>query len=184
MYLPSDDTFFISEIIESFRGQSALEIGIGSGYLTKILCNNYKFVVGIDIDYDAVEYAKNFTSDYRNKLLICCDLNLLPINYNFDMILSNPPYLPNDYEDKKFDNEKITDRTIYGGQSGIEFTLKILQLFSTHMNKEGRIILIKSSLSKSKIMDKYLSTNSLKKRTIAEKKFFFETLKVLEITRN
>ena len=51
MYNPSDDTFFIEDIIINYKGNYALEIGIGSGYLTRILCKNYKFVFGTDIDF-------------------------------------------------------------------------------------------------------------------------------------
>lgn len=190
MYIPSDDTFFMSEIIENFHGQSALEIGIGSGYLTKILCKNYQFVIGIDIDFKSVKYAKDYVSSYKNNFLICCDLELLPINYTFDIIISNPPYLPNDYyvngnnRDNTSGNSKLKDNTIHGGQTGIEFTLKILQLFYTHINKDGKVVLIKSSLTENNRIDNYISNNSLKKKTIAKKKLFFETLEVLEITRN
>ena len=37
MYNPSDDTFFIEDIIINYKGNYALEIGIGSGYLTRYL---------------------------------------------------------------------------------------------------------------------------------------------------
>ena len=36
-YLPAEDTFFLADIIEKESGNSALDIGCGSGYLTNIL---------------------------------------------------------------------------------------------------------------------------------------------------
>ena len=36
-YPPSEDTFFLDENIENEKGKNALDIGSGSGYLTKLL---------------------------------------------------------------------------------------------------------------------------------------------------
>ena len=48
-YPPSEDTFFIANNIENEKGDYALDIGSGSGYLTKLLCKNFSLVVGTDI---------------------------------------------------------------------------------------------------------------------------------------
>ena len=44
-YPPSEDTFFIANNIENEKGDYALDIGSGSGYLTKLLSKNFAFVV-------------------------------------------------------------------------------------------------------------------------------------------
>ena len=51
-YPPSEDTFFIAENIEDEKGNFALDVGSGSGYLTKLLSENFSFVVGTDINFD------------------------------------------------------------------------------------------------------------------------------------
>jgi len=94
MYSPSEDTYFMEDILANYRGKIALEVGIGSGYLTRLLCTNFEFVVGTDIDVNSVMYAKNNTlANIKNKLLVCSDLSL-PLKCKFDLIISNPPYLP------------------------------------------------------------------------------------------
>ncbi len=175
MYNPSDDTFFIADTIIDFKGNYALEIGIGSGYLTRILCKNYKFVFGTDIDFVSVRHSKYFLQVFSNKFLICCDI-CEPIRYMFDIIISNPPYLPS-Y------NENMKDDTIYGGRTGIETTLKILQLFKSNLRDKGKIIFVKSSLSDSNKINRFIEKNLLKKRTLAKKEFFYENLEICEITK-
>ena len=57
-YPPSEDTFFIANYIENETGDYALDVGSGSGYLTKLLCDNFSFVVGTDINYDVLQHQK------------------------------------------------------------------------------------------------------------------------------
>jgi release factor glutamine methyltransferase len=175
LYNPSDDTFFIEDSIINYKGNFALEIGIGSGYLTRILCKNYKFVFGTDIDFTSVLYSKYFLKAFSNKFLICCDIGE-PIKYTFDIIISNPPYLPSIGENMK-------DDTIYGGKTGVETTLRILQLFKSNLKDDGKIIFVESSLSDRNKIDQFVKRNLLKKRTLAKKKFFYENLEICEITK-
>ena len=67
MYEPAEDTFFLEDYIKNQKGQCALEIGTGSGYLTKILEKNFDFVVGTDIDFSAISRQ---TAKIQNG--ICC----------------------------------------------------------------------------------------------------------------
>jgi release factor glutamine methyltransferase len=175
MYNPSDDTFFIADVIINYKGNYALEIGIGSGYLTRILCKNYKFVFGTDIDFTSVQHSKYFLNTYSNKFLICCDM-CEPIKYMFDIIISNPPYLPSN-------SENIKDYTIYGGPTGVEATLRIVQLFKSNLKDNGKIIFVESSLSDSNKINQFAKKNHLKKRTLAKKKYFYEQLEICEITK-
>ena len=175
MYNPSDDTFFIANSIVNYHGNCALEIGIGSGYLTEILCNNYKFVFGTDIDFTSVKHSKTYLKRFNNKFLICCDL-CEPIRFMFDIIISNPPYLPSC-------GENVQDNTIYGGKKGIETTLRILRLIKYNLRDGGRIIILKSSLSGNEEINRFVHENLLKQRVLAEKKGFYENLEIREITK-
>jgi len=66
-YPPSEDTFFIAENIENEKGEYALDIGSGSGYLTKLLSENFSLVVGTDINCKVLQQQ----SSYKTKNLIC-----------------------------------------------------------------------------------------------------------------
>ncbi len=175
MYNPSDDTFFIADTIINYGGNYALEIGIGSGYLTGILCKNFKFVFGTDIDFASVKHSKYFLRNFNNKFLVCCDI-CEPIKYMFDVIISNPPYLPSI-------DENIKDDAIYGGQTGVETTLRILNLHKSNLKDNGKIIYMKSSLSDDSKINRFVEENLLKKRILVKKKNFFEVLEICEITK-
>jgi methylase of polypeptide subunit release factors len=94
----------------------------------------------------------------------------------FDIIISNPPYLPQDIEN-------VQDDTIYGGNTGAEITLKILQLFKSHLKDKGKIIFVKSSLSDNNKINQFVEINQLKKKILSKKKYFYETLEICEITK-
>ncbi len=41
-YLPAEDTFFLADQLKDLGGNSALDIGCGSGYLTDVLKLNFQ----------------------------------------------------------------------------------------------------------------------------------------------
>ena len=175
MYSPSEDTYFMEDILTNYRGKSALEVGIGSGYLTRLLCTNFEFVVGTDIDINSILYAKNNNlTNFSNKLLVCSDLSL-PLKCKFDLIISNPPYLPTE-----FDN--LGDATVYGGKKGIEFTIRLLRSIQRQLDERGKIVIMRSTLSDLKKMDAFIDKFFLINKIIAKKKFFFESLEILELS--
>ena len=54
-YDPAEDTFFLDDHIKNEKGQYALDIGSGSGYLTRSLQKSFSFVVGTDINYPVLQ---------------------------------------------------------------------------------------------------------------------------------
>jgi len=175
MYTPSEDTYFMEDILATYRGKIALEIGIGSGYLTRLLCTNFEFVVGTDIDINSILYAKNNTlANISNKLLICSDLSS-PIKCKFDLIISNPPYLPTEFD-------YIDDIAVFGGKKGIELTIRLLRFVQLQLSDRGKIVTMRSTLSDLKKMDAFIDKLFLNNKTIAKKKFFFESLEIVELS--
>jgi release factor glutamine methyltransferase len=175
MYRPSEDTYFMEDVLSNYRGKNALEVGIGSGYLTRILCSNFEFVVGTDIDVNSVIYAKNNAlTKFSNILLVCTDLSL-PLKCKFDLIISNPPYLPTDVDN--FD-----DTTIYGGKNGIEMTIRLLRSIQLQLSEIGKIVIMRSTLSDCLKMDEFIDKLFLNNKIIAKKTFFFESLEIMELS--
>lgn len=174
MYIPSDDTLLLIDSINGYSGFSALEIGVGSGTVCTKLKNNFDFVVGVDIDIEAIRYCKN---NIKSQITwICCDV-VSCITGKFDLIVSNPPYLPNE---KGFD---IKDNTIYGGKNGVEMTIKFIQDSLSLLKRDGKLMIIVSSIGMMNELDKFIMDNKLEKKIINEKKLFFEILYVYEILK-
>jgi methylase of polypeptide subunit release factors len=94
----------------------------------------------------------------------------------FDIIVSNPPYLPSCGENT---HDDATD----GGKKGIETTLRILRLVKSNLREGGRIIVLKSSLSANEEFNRFVDENLLKQSVLAEKKGFYENLEIREITK-
>ena len=109
-YKPAEDTFFLAGYVENEKGISALDVGSGSGFLTQLLCKNFSFVVGTDINFPVL---KNQT--YKTSNLICCN-GADAINYEFDLIICNLPYLA---------TEEIIDIATDGGKEGFQIPKKI-----------------------------------------------------------
>ncbi|MFZ0515024.1 MAG: HemK2/MTQ2 family protein methyltransferase [Candidatus Nitrosopolaris sp.] len=172
MYLPSDDSFLLAMVVTGYTGKSALEIGVGSGTVLKVLHENFQIVVGTDIDIVSLRHCKNNLSN--DIILACCDA-ASPFRYRFDLIVSNPPYLPLE------DNEK-KDSAIHGDSNGIETTLHFIKSATSVLAENGKMLIIVSSLSDSAKIDELIVQMKLKRRTISEKKLFFETLTTLEIS--
>jgi len=166
-YPPSEDTFFIVDNIENEKGNFALDVGSGSGYLTKLLSENFSFVVGTDINFDVL---KNQT--YKTKNLICCN-GSDALKIKFDFIVCNLPYLATD---------KIIDIATDGGAEGFEIPKKIFDSVVCNMTENGKFVFVTSSLSNYQKLIDYAQKLGLKTRIMAKKKLFFEELILVETT--
>jgi release factor glutamine methyltransferase len=188
-YLPSEDSILLADCLKDYSGSMALDIGVGSGIITQALCENFKEVVGTELVFeilnkcreDIVNTLKNSEKKLENKEgfeLVCAD-GASPFRDNiFDLIVSNPPYLPDDYDNE---GAKIHDRAIYGGKSGIEVTLNIIKSSLTTLKRDGSVLVIVSSLTDHSRLQELLKVFNLNMKKIVDKRLFFETLSVVEI---
>jgi release factor glutamine methyltransferase len=167
-YPPSEDTFFIVDNIENEKGNFALDVGSGSGYLTKLLSENFSFVVGTDINFNVL---KNQT--YKTNNIVCCN-GSDALKIKFDFIVCNLPYLATD---------TIIDIATDGGEEGFEIPKKIFDSVINNMAENGKFIFITSSLSNYQKLIEYAQKLGLKTRIMAKKKLFFEELILVETIR-
>ncbi|MDQ3939181.1 MAG: methyltransferase [Thermoproteota archaeon] len=180
----------MANCLKDYRGNIALDIGVGSGIITRALCENFKKVVGTDLEFEILkkcneDVVSNISKDSNKKLknergfeFVCADEASAFRNNIFDLVVSNPPYLPEDYDNEGM---KIHDETIYGGKSGIEVTLKIIKSSLSTLKREGKLLIIVSSLSDISRLQELLELLNLNMKKKIEKRLFFETLFVVEI---
>ena len=167
-YLPAEDTFFIAENIQNERGKAALDVGSGSGYLTRLLTGNFSLVVGTDIDF---EVLKNQT--YKTDNLVCCNGSDALLPY-FDLIVCNLPYLATD---------DISDVATDGGKGGLVIPKKILDSVCKNIGNASKFVFVTSSLSDFQKLIDYAQSLGLKCKIVAKKKLFFEELILVEATK-
>ena len=172
LYLPSDDSIFLSNIVNKYHGQWALEIGTSSGTIFRELSKNFSIVIGTDIDFNSLKLSLMMS---KNDRLICCDAATALHNVKFDLIVSNPPYLPNAMN--------LTDKTVDGGPTGIEVSIHFLTSAIDKLNSNGKILILVSSLSDKGKLERFISKNNLTKKQIAQKDLFYETLQIIELSK-
>lgn len=175
MYVPSDDTFLLADCIRQYNGRWALEIGVGSGLLLRILEKNFAYVAGSDINLGALRHSKQRSS---KALLVCCDAASAFGTVKFDLIVSNPPYLP-DHDDDN--NNNIRDLTVHGGPKGIETAIHFINSALPLLARDGKMLLVISSLADSSTLDNIIQENKVHKKVIKEKRVFYETLSIVQL---
>ena len=184
MYSPEQDSFLLSDCLKRYlknrKGKNKekdkeikiLDMGSGSGIQAKT-CQNLGFnnTLCCDIDPETVKYLKK--SGFKT---IKSDLFSNPRlkNKKFDLIIFNPPYLPED----KFDKEKDTT----GGKKGYETISRFLEQVKKHLT-DGTILLLYSSLSSPNIIKQKIKHLGFKYTKLAEKQLVFEKLYVIKIKR-
>jgi len=172
IYTPREDSFLLEREVRKYaKGKVFLDLGAGSGIQAKAAKSaKAKTILCVDINKEALKELKQQGFKIKKSNLFS------NIKEKFDLIAFNPPYLP---EDKREDKESKIITT--GGKRGDEIIIKFLKQAKKHLNKNGIILLVISSLTpKDKIL-KTLGKNSQKYEIIASEKFFFETLEVWKI---
>ena len=175
MYIPAEDSHLLAEAVKEYSGKKALEIGIGSGIVLEELQRNFELVVGTDLQLQSLRYARLNTRS-RNVLTICCNM-ISPIRSKFDLIVSNPPYLPD------LSGKLQKDLPVDGGPTGIEWSINFLESSISKLEPAGKILLLLSSFSNIGRLDLFVQKWRFAKKKVNQKKLFYETIKVFEISR-
>ena len=167
-YPPSEDTFFLADHIKNEKGESALDIGTGSGYLSSILEKSFSLVVGTDLLFNVLR-----KQDYHTVNSICCN-GADAINQQFDLVICNMPYLNTD---------EVSDVRTDGGMDGLEIPMKIIDSAKSRIKPGGKFIYVTSSLSNFKKLISYTKLEGFDVSILAKKKLFFEELILVQAIR-
>ena len=164
-YQPAEDTFFLDDHIKDERGMAALDIGCGSGYLTRRLEEAFELVVGTDISHTIL---RNRT--YAAENVLCCN-GADALICQFDLVVCNMPYL---------DTDNVLDATTDGGPGGLKIPMRIIYSAVPRIRPGGRFLFITSSLADFEGLITYARTLGLDVRIAARKRLFFEELILVE----
>jgi release factor glutamine methyltransferase len=178
IYLPAEDSYLMQDILKKeIPGLlkknprlKILEIGSGSGIHLETLFNlgiKKENIFSSDIDERSVVYCKLLGFN-------CIKSDLFEkINGKYNIIIFNPPYLPED------SSEPLDSRvSTTGGEKGCEIINRFLVEAKNHLFAEGKIFLITSSLTKG------IRWGTWKRKKIGCEKLFMEELCIWEIIHN
>lgn len=136
------------EILRAKRNLNFCEVGIGSGCIAVSILHKIKTAraIGLDISPKALEIAAGnaATHEVSNRLeLKISDVFEVLQNEKFDLIISNPPYIPSEeienLQAEVRDFEPIIALT--DGDDGLSIIEKIIVESPKFLNKEGFLLL-------------------------------------------
>lgn len=170
VYQPAEDSVFLSDFaikeIRKRKPNKILDLGSGSGFQSKVLIENgipSENIVLSDVNKDAINKLRE---EFPKSKVITSDL-FDKIKGKFDLIIFNPPYLP----DSKFDAELDTS----GGKKGSNIINEFLGHAKKYLSKEGKILILTSSFTKG------INWKDYSKKLLGKRKLFFEELYVWEL---
>lgn len=165
IYDPEEDSFLLSKYVDKYAKGKVLDLGTGSGIQAETALKYTKDVLAVDIDKEAVNFVRK--KGIKAKI---SDL-FSNVNGKFDLIIFNPPYLPNEkLEDKE------SKRVTTGGKYGYEILERFFSQVNKYLNKNGKILIVFSSLTNKDKVDKIIKKNNFKFKLLEVKKIFFEKL--------
>jgi release factor glutamine methyltransferase len=177
IYQPSEDSYLMSRILKERlpdllkenSNLKFLEIGAGSGIhleTAKSLGIKKENIFSSDIDKKTVSHCNLLGFN-------CIHSDLFENIYGkYNLIIFNPPYLPEDSREPKSSRLATT-----GGKKGNEIILKFLKQAKNFLSEKGKIFLITSSLAENVDFKKL----DYKSKEIGCEKLFFERLCIWEL---
>ncbi|MFH1359167.1 MAG: HemK2/MTQ2 family protein methyltransferase [archaeon] len=179
IYQPAEDSYLLKETLKKFlknksKNINILDMGSGSG-IQALNCKElgFKKILSVDINPEAVKHLKKL----KLKTLKSNLFSNIPKSNKFDLIIFNPPYLP---EDKR---EPIDlRRNTTAGKKGYEIILKFLTQAKPYLKKDASIILLFSSLSKPKKILSKAKKIDYNYELLNNQKLFFEELYVFKFS--
>src|SRR3989338_3526424 len=126
IYSPAEDSQLVLKHISEYAIGRILDMGTGSGILAKAAarCKASREVVAADINPEAIANLQLEIQEHQLRKLKAVHSDLFSnIDNEFDLIIFNPPYLPQDVVAGK----PVQDVAIYGGKKGWEISERFLK---------------------------------------------------------
>jgi len=190
VYKPAEDSLLAIKAIKglnNLRKQDILDIGAGSGILGLYAATLFhaKKLVMSDINKRACKLAEKNYMLNKDKLN-GTDVTILKsdlfenIKGRYDLIIFNAPYLRGSIDA----HLPIIERAWNGGPTGIEIALRFLNEASTHLKKNGVIILLASSLSDVDMLRKKIDELGYRIKSELKEHYFFEDIIAITMLKN
>ncbi len=177
VYYPREDSLLVARHIEKldFKNKRCLDMGCGCGFFAVLMAKKGALVTASDINPEAVEITKQNAKANDVKLTAVQSDVFSKISSRYDFISFNPPYLPTE------DAHKYKDQWS-GGKTGRDVIEKFLQQAQNHLNKDGSMLMIFSSLTGEKEVRGLAEKCGFAFRVLERQKIPWEELIVVELS--
>lgn len=177
IYEPREDSFLLEKHVKKLAVGSVLDMCTGSGIQAAAAAENKKVkkVLAVDIDKEALDYARKHSANKKVKYILS-DLFAKVPKQEFDTIICNPPYLPQ--------QAQIRDIATEGGKIGYEFIERFLAEAGSYLKHDGNILLVFSSLTDKNMVHTLLEQYLFSYRFVDSVHYFFEEIYVYNIVKS
>ena len=181
IYEPAEDSFLLGENLKVLETDTVLDMGTGCGILAIIAAKEAKSVLAVDINPFALNCAiKNAKSNsVKEKINFLRGDLFQPIipGKKFNLIIFNSPYLPSEPEEEE---KSWIEKAWAGGRNGRKVIDRFINEAPSFLSNKGKILLIQSSLSDENRTLEMFRQRDLKTQIIAQLKFPFEKIVLIE----
>lgn len=144
--IPRVETEELVEMIAFRENCRILDIGTGTGYIAINLKNKFHgaIVDAVEISSEASEIAtENCKLNQVDVNIYNSDISDYKPNFKYDIIVSNPPYIPHTYKSKisRAVKDFEPDGALFAFQNGLEVYKKIADFCEKYLDEKGEIYL-------------------------------------------
>lgn len=169
--IPRPETEYLVQLIvdQSNENERILDIGTGSGCIPIALAKNLKkaTIEAVDISQDAIEIAKKNGLENNVSIKFYQSDLFSKVTGTFDIIVSNPPYIPADEYEELESEIKLHEpmNALVADEEGLYFYRKILEKVSSFLAENGTIF-FEIGYSQSKKIEEIARKNGFKEITV------------------
>ena len=184
VYPEREDSRLLARFARPRPGDDVLEIGCGRGLASLAAARHgAHLVVATDLNVSALR-ALLRRARTENLPLDVLRTDLAAGVRRFDLILSNPPYLPTSVHER--DPDPWEDLALNGGPDGCRVTARILRTLPGHLTPSGQAYLLVSSLQfqarLKQLRHRWIERGG-RCRTVAREQWGTETLSIWCLSR-
>lgn len=182
VYEPAEDSFLAADNLDTRKDDDVLDMGTGCGILAIVAAETARKAVATDINPHAVVCTKHNAeiNGLAHKIDVRKGDLFQPVqpNEKFSLMIFNAPYLPSEPGETR----SWIGKSWAGGLTGRQLIDRFIKEAPKHLRRNGRILLVQSTLSNVDETLKRLREEGLQPQIVAEKKLDFETIVLIRAT--